>query len=118
MSGRYVARPDFVRVLENILVAPYRPLLRASECRYHRRLFFASPSFWRASALAGDVVYPVVVGVIVQWTVGVGVACLLGLPLRLGLVGVWIGFLLDENLRGVILTRRWHSLKWFGKSFT
>ena len=45
-------------------------------------------------------------------------ACLLGLPLRLGLVGVWIGFLLDENLRGVILTRRWHSLKWFGKSFT
>ena len=48
----------------------------------------------------------------------VGVACLLGLPLKLGLIGVWIGFLLDENIRGVILTRRWHSLKWFGKSFT
>ena len=66
---------------------------------------------------AGDVVYPVVVGVTVQWTVGVGVACLLGLPLGLGLLGVWIGFTLDENLRGIILTRRWHSLKWFGKSF-
>ena len=66
---------------------------------------------------AGDVVYPVVVGVTVQWSVGVGVACLLGLPLGLGLVGVWIGFILDENLRGIILSRRWHSLKWFGKSF-
>jgi len=30
---------------------------------------------------------------------------------------VWIGFILDENLRGIILSRRWHSLKWFGKSF-
>ena len=67
---------------------------------------------------AGDVVYPVVIGVAIQWSVGVGVACLLGLPLKLGLIGVWIGFLLDENIRGVILTRRWHSLKWFGKSFT
>lgn len=66
---------------------------------------------------AGDVVYPVVVGVIVQWTVGVGVAWLLGLPLGLGLVGVWIGFLLDENIRGVILMRRWHSRRWTGKSF-
>jgi putative MATE family efflux protein len=66
---------------------------------------------------AGDVIYPVVVGVIVQWSVGVGVAWLLGLPLDLGLVGVWIGFLLDENIRGIILMRRWHSLRWTGKSF-
>ena len=66
---------------------------------------------------AGDVVYPVVVGVAVQWSVGVGVAYLLGIPLGLGLVGVWIGFLLDENLRGIILMRRWHSRRWTGKSF-
>lgn len=67
---------------------------------------------------AGDVIYPVVVGVIVQWSVGVGVAWMLGLPLGLGLVGVWIGFLLDENIRGIILMRRWHSLEWKGKAFT
>ena len=66
---------------------------------------------------AGDVVYPVIVGVIVQWTVGVGVAWLLGLPLGLGLIGIWIGFTLDENIRGVILMRRWHSQSWRGKSF-
>ena len=66
---------------------------------------------------AGDVVYPVVVGVTVQWSVGVGVAWALGLPLGYGLVGIWIGFTLDENIRGVILMRRWHSLRWQGKSF-
>ena len=32
-------------------------------------------------------------------------------------IGMWIGFCLDENLRGVILMKRWHSLKWKGKSF-
>lgn len=65
----------------------------------------------------GDVVYPVVVGVIVQWTVGVGVAWALGLPCGFGLIGVWIGFLLDENLRGIILMRRWHSQRWRNKAF-
>lgn len=65
----------------------------------------------------GDVVYPVVVGVIVQWSVGVGVAWALGLPAGFGLIGVWIGFLLDENLRGFILMRRWHSLRWQNKAF-
>lgn len=66
----------------------------------------------------GDAIYPVVVGVIVQWTVAVGVAYLLGIPLGFGLIGIWLGFCLDENLRGVILMRRWHSQKWQGKSFT
>lgn len=66
----------------------------------------------------GDMVYPVVVGITVQWSVGVGLAWLLGIPLGLGLIGVWIGFLLDENIRGIILMRRWHSQRWRNKSFT
>lgn len=66
----------------------------------------------------GDVVYPVVVGVIVQWSVAVGVAWFLGIPLGYGLIGMWIGFCLDENIRGIILMRRWHSRRWLGKAFT
>lgn len=65
----------------------------------------------------GDVVYPVAVGATVQWIVGVGVTYLIALPLGLGLLGVWIGFILDENIRGAILVRRWHSLEWQGKAF-
>jgi Na+-driven multidrug efflux pump len=40
-----------------------------------------------------------------------------GIPLGYGLVGMWIGFALDENIRGVILLRRWRSGKWKDKGF-
>ena len=65
----------------------------------------------------GDTVYPFVVGIIFQWTVAVGVSYVIGIPLGYGLVGMWIGFALDENIRGVILVRRWRSGKWRTKGF-
>jgi Na+-driven multidrug efflux pump len=65
----------------------------------------------------GDTVYPFVVGVIFQWSVAVGVSYVIGIPLGYGLVGMWIGFALDENIRGVILVRRWRSCKWKTKGF-
>ena len=65
----------------------------------------------------GDAIYPVIVGVICQWSVAVGVAWLLGIPMGFGLIGMWAAFCMDENLRGIILMRRWHSLKWKGKAF-
>ena len=60
----------------------------------------------------GDTVYPFVVGVIFQWSVAVGVSYVIGIPLGFGLVGMWVGFALDENIRGIILVRRWRSGKW------
>ncbi len=65
----------------------------------------------------GDAVYPVVIGIIFQWLVAVGVSYVIGIPLGYGLVGMWIGFALDENIRGVILMRRWRSGKWKSKGF-
>jgi putative MATE family efflux protein len=65
----------------------------------------------------GDTVYPFIVGVIFQWGVAVGVSYVLGIPLGFGLVGMWIGFMLDENIRGIILMRRWRSGKWKSKGF-
>ena len=65
----------------------------------------------------GDAVYPVVIGVIFQWVVAVGVSYVIGIPLGYGLVGMWIGFALDENIRGVVLMRRWKSGKWRSKGF-
>ena len=32
-------------------------------------------------------------------------------------VGMWVGFALDENIRGIILVRRWRSGKWRDKGF-
>ncbi len=65
----------------------------------------------------GDVVYPFVVGIIFQWSIAVVLSYVIGIPLGYGLVGMWIGFALDESIRGVILVRRWQSGKWRTKSF-
>ena len=65
----------------------------------------------------GDTVYPFVVGVIFQWSIAVGLSYIIGIPLGFGLVGMWIGFAIDENIRGVILILRWRSGKWRSKGF-
>jgi putative MATE family efflux protein len=65
----------------------------------------------------GDAVYPLIVGVIFQWSIAVGLSYVIGIPLGYGLIGMWIGFAIDENIRGMILTRRWRSLKWVTKGF-
>ena len=65
----------------------------------------------------GDTVYPFVIGIIFQWSIAVGLSYVIGIPLGYGLVGMWIGFALDENIRGIILLRRWRSGKWRTKGF-
>ena len=65
----------------------------------------------------GDVVYPVIIGILFQWTIAVGLSYIIGIPLGYGLVGMWVGFALDENIRGVVLLRRWRSGKWREKGF-
>jgi putative MATE family efflux protein len=65
----------------------------------------------------GDAIYPVVIGIIFQWSIAVGLSYVIGIPLGYGLVGMWIGFALDENIRGIILMRRWRSGKWRDKGF-
>jgi len=42
---------------------------------------------------------------------------LFGIPLGWGICGMWVAFLLDENIRGAIFVRRWYSMKWASKSF-
>lgn len=65
----------------------------------------------------GDVFYPIVIGIIFQWTVAVGLSYFLGISLGYGLMGIWFCFALDENIRGIILLRRWRSGKWRDKGF-
>ena len=66
---------------------------------------------------AGDVNFPFYVGLVVQWTVSVGLSYLFGIYMGWGLVGMWCAFLLDENIRALIFVRRWNSLKWARKGF-
>ena len=74
---------------------------------------------WSVIALTIDIIciIPFYVGLIVQWTVSVGLSYLFSIHLGWGLVGMWCAFLLDENIRAFIFVKRWNSLKWAKKGF-
>ena len=61
---------------------------------------------------AGDVRYPLYIGLFSMWFFSVGVSWLLGIALNWGLVGIWIGLGLDECFRALLLQFRWRGEKW------
>lgn len=66
---------------------------------------------------AGDVKYPVYIGILSMWGVAVTLSYVLGIVFGLGLIGVWIAFIVDEWLRGLLMLRRWRSKKWEHMSY-
>lgn len=65
---------------------------------------------------AGDVRFPVYVGIVSMWVIGVGLSYILAIPLGFGFPGMWFALALDEWVRGVIMYFRWKSRKWHGKA--
>ncbi len=66
---------------------------------------------------AGDVKFPVYIGILSMWGVSVTISYLLGIHYAFGLIGIWVSFIADEWLRGIIMLRRWKSRKWIQKKF-
>jgi len=60
----------------------------------------------------GDVVFPVKMGVLSMWGIGVALAYLFGVHLAWGVVGIWLAVSLDEWTRGVTMIIRWQREKW------
>lgn len=52
-----------------------------------------------------------------MWGVAVVLSYILGVVFGLGLIGVWIAFIADEWLRGLLMLKRWKSKKWTKMSF-
>lgn len=61
---------------------------------------------------AGDVWFPVAIGIFSMWTISVFGGWLLGHGLAWGLVGIWIAMACDECLRGLLFTIRFRRGKW------
>ena len=68
--------------------------------------------FVNALRATGDARYPLLWGVISQWTFMAGGSWLLGTHFGLGLPGVWIAFAIDEWFRAMLFLRRWRKRKW------
>ena len=76
-------------------------------------------NFFGVNALrsAGDIYFPVILGIIVMWGIQVVGSYILGISLGWGLIAMWAVFALDENIRGLVFVHRWNSFRWVGKSF-
>jgi putative MATE family efflux protein len=70
----------------------------------------------RSLQASGDARYPMIISVIVTWLFSVPFTYLLGIHMGYGLYGIWIAFIVDEWLRGLILWLRWRSRAWQQKS--
>jgi putative MATE family efflux protein len=66
---------------------------------------------------AGDVRFPVYIGIASMWGISVPLAYLLGIHYGFGLVGIWIAFIADEWIRGLCMLWRWRSRAWDKMSF-
>ena len=65
---------------------------------------------------AGDVQFPVLVGIVSMWGLGVMGAWLLGLHFGLGMIGIWLAVGTDETIRGIIMLFCWRSKGWMSKA--
>ncbi|CAE6920616.1 MATE family efflux transporter [Vibrio sp. B1FLJ16] len=61
---------------------------------------------------AGDVRFPVQIGIICMWGIGVLCAYLFGIHWGYGVLGAWLAIALDEWVRGIIMLIRWRSSTW------
>lgn len=66
----------------------------------------------RALQTSGDVMYPTIMAILFCWIVATLGSYILGVQLKMGLVGVWIAMTTDELIRGVLFIIRFKSGKW------
>lgn len=71
--------------------------------------------FVRALSAAGDIKFPITLGIINVWLVAVLGGFILSEVFGLGLVGIWIAMTADECIRGIIFIFRWKSGVWKNK---
>ena len=74
--------------------------------------------FINALRTAGDVRYPLFMGMISMAIMGVGMSYVFGIVLGFGLIGVFIGFALDELTRGLLNMFKFKSKAWYNIQLT
>lgn len=65
---------------------------------------------------AGDARFPVYLGMLSMWGISVPLAYFLGITMDMGLFGIWIAFIADEWIRGLLMLWRWRSRIWERKN--
>ncbi|MCQ2504876.1 MAG: MATE family efflux transporter [Saccharofermentans sp.] len=65
---------------------------------------------------AGAYVFPLIIGIICNWGLGLTTGYFVGVVMGIGVAGIYAGTATDECIRGLIVMYYWYKKKWFGKS--
>ena len=65
---------------------------------------------------AGAYVFPLIMGILCNWGLGLVTGYTVGVALGVGVAGIFAGTATDECIRGLIVMYYWYKKKWFGKS--
>ena len=66
----------------------------------------------RSLQATGDIKFPMMIGICSMWAIAFGFGFFLAVILKLGLIGIWIGMALDEDIRAVVFFFRWKLGRW------
>ena len=72
--------------------------------------------FERSLQAAGDARFAMLSSGCIMWLFSVPLTYLLGIHLGYGLYGIWVAFIIDEWVRGLVLFVRWRSKAWQNKA--
>ena len=65
---------------------------------------------------AGAYIFPLIMGIICNWGLGLTAGYTFGVLLGVGVAGIYAGTATDECIRGLIVMYYWYKKKWYGKS--
>ena len=65
---------------------------------------------------AGAYIFPLIIGIICNWGLGLSMGYTVGVALGVGVAGIYAGTATDECIRGLIVMYYWYKKKWCGKA--
>lgn len=65
---------------------------------------------------AGAYIFPLIMGILCNWGLGLTTGYTVGVLLGVGVAGIFAGTATDECIRGLIVMHYWYKKKWLGKS--
>ena len=65
---------------------------------------------------AGAYIFPLLMGLMCNWGLGLTTGYLVGVVMGAGVAGIFAGTATDECIRGLIVMYYWYKKKWYGKS--
>ena len=65
---------------------------------------------------AGAYIFPLIMGILCNWGLGLTTGYIVGVALGVGVAGIFAGTATDECIRGLIVMYYWYKKKWVGKS--